>query len=89
MVRGFGLFQRNWGICQALNGVGGQMGPELNYPKNITEYWRSLTDIKAFVKNPTSYRHASKMPVVTHLSNNELDEIARYLQYMAGHKREG
>ncbi len=89
MVRGFGLFQRNCGICHALNGVGGQMGPELNYPKSVMEYWRSPADIKAFVKAPTSYRHNSKMPAVTYLSDNELDEIIRYLQYMTGHKMKG
>lgn len=89
MVRGFGLFQRNCGICHALNGVGGQMGPELNYPKSVTEYWRSTSDIKAFVKNPQAYRHASKMPAVTYLSDRELDEIMRYLQYMAKHKLTG
>ncbi len=89
MVRGFGLFQRNCGICHALNGVGGQMGPELNYPKSVTEYWRSTADLKAFIKAPASYRHNCKMPAVTYLSDNELDEIVRYLQYMAGHKMKG
>ena len=86
MVKGYGLFQKNCMICHALNKVGGKMGPELNYPKSITEYWHSNDDIKAFVKNPTSYRNECKMPAVTYLSDKELDEILRYLQYMAKHK---
>lgn len=86
MVKGFGLFQKNCGICHALNGVGGKMGPELNYPKSIIEYWRSTADIKAFVKAPTLFRHDCKMPAVTYLSDQELDEILRYLQYMKTHK---
>ena len=86
MVKGYGLFQKNCMICHALNKVGGKMGPELNYPMNVTEYWRSLDDIKAFIKNPTSYRNECKMPAVTYLSDKELDEILRYLQYMAKHK---
>jgi mono/diheme cytochrome c family protein len=84
VVKGFGLFQKNCGTCHALNKVGGKMGPELNYPKSIVEYWRSTDDIKAFVKNPASYRHDCKMPAITYLADKELDEIIRYLQYMKG-----
>ncbi|TAE33555.1 MAG: cytochrome c [Cytophagales bacterium] len=87
MVKGFGLFQKNCGICHALNGVGGKMGPELNYPKSVTEYWRSTADIKAFVQAPASYRNECKMPAVTYLADKELDEIMRYLTYMALHKQ--
>lgn len=86
MVQGFGLFQKNCNICHALNGVGGVMGPELNYPKNVTEYWRSTNDIRAFVRQPTDYRNGCKMPAVTYLTDKELNEIIRYLTYMAGHK---
>lgn len=86
MVKGFGLFQKNCGICHALNGVGGKMGPELNYPKSVIEYWRSTADIKAFVKAPTSYRNDCKMPAITYLTDSELEEIIRYLGYMSEHK---
>jgi mono/diheme cytochrome c family protein len=86
MVQGFGLFQKNCNICHALNGVGGMMGPELNYPKSVTEYWRSTDEIKAFVRQPTTYRNGCKMPAVTYLTDKELTEIMRYLTYMAGHK---
>ncbi|MFN4144947.1 MAG: c-type cytochrome [Runella sp.] len=86
VVKGFELFKINCLTCHALNKVGGKMGPELNYPKNVTEYWRSPDDLKAFIKAPASFRHDCKMPAVGHLSDKELDEIVRYLQYMAKHK---
>lgn len=84
-VKGFELFKVNCLTCHSLNKVGGKMGPELNYPKSITEYWQ-IEHIKQFVKAPSSYRNDCKMPAVTHLSDRELDEIVRYLQYMAKHK---
>jgi mono/diheme cytochrome c family protein len=85
-VKGFGLFQRNCATCHALSGIGGKMGPELNSPKSIIDYWRSADDIKAFVKAPTTYRQGSKMPAITYLTDAELDEIIRYLGYLAKHK---
>ena len=36
----FMVFQKRCMKCHAINGVGGIMGPEMNYPKNITEYWQ-------------------------------------------------
>ncbi len=86
MVKGYGLFQHNCMTCHALNKVGGKMGPELNYPKNVTEYWRSTADIKAFVKNPTSFRNDCKMPAISHLTDKEIGEIIRYLGYMKANK---
>jgi cytochrome c2 len=32
------LFKKNV-TCHAINKIGGNMGPELNYPKSVTEYW--------------------------------------------------
>jgi mono/diheme cytochrome c family protein len=86
MVKGYGLFQHNCMTCHALNKVGGTMGPELNYPKSVTEYWHSTDDIKVFIKNPTSFRNDCKMPAISYLTDKEIDEIIRYLQYMAKHK---
>ncbi len=86
MVKGYGLFQHNCMTCHALNKVGGKMGPELNYPKNVTEYWRSDADIKAFIKNPASFRNECKMPAIDHLTDKEIDEVIRYLGYMAKNK---
>ena len=83
MVKGYDLFRINCLLCHAINKVGGKMGPELNYPKSITEYWH-VEDIKAFIKNPKAYRNDCKMPAVSYLKDQEIDEIVKYLQYMKG-----
>ena len=46
MQAGFELFKKYCMKCHSINKTGGDMGPELNYPKNITEYW-SQQDILA------------------------------------------
>jgi cytochrome c2 len=84
-VKGYDLFRLYCLTCHAINQVGGKMGPELNAPKSITEYWH-IEDIKAFVKNPSSYRHGVKMPAQTYISDREIDEIIYYLSYMAKHR---
>jgi len=85
--RGYALFRTHCLTCHALNGLGGLMGPELNVPKNITEYWRE-SDLRAFVRNPASYRHGSKMPGISEqqVSESDLGELLAYLRFMAGHK---
>ncbi len=86
--RGYELFRTHCNTCHAINGAGGNLGPELNFPKNITEYWGRETDLRAFVRNPASYRHGAKMPPVPvqQVSDAELGEIFGYLRFMAGHK---
>lgn len=85
MVEAFHLFNQNCMKCHSINQVGGGMGPELNFPKNITEYWTEA-NIVAFAKNPQSFRISSKMPPVPNVSDAELAEIVRYLRFMARHK---
>lgn len=85
MVKGFMLYSQNCMKCHAINAVGGGMGPELNYPKNITEYW-SDANIIAFAKNPPAFRINSKMPPVTDLKDEAFAEIVKYLKYMSKHK---
>jgi mono/diheme cytochrome c family protein len=85
MVKGFSLYSQNCMKCHAINKVGGVMGPEFNYPKNITEYW-SEADIIAFAKNSPSFRINSRMPPVTDLKDEEFAEIVKYLKYISKHK---
>ena len=85
LVRGFQLFRNTCMKCHAINKVGGTMGPELNAPKNITEYWTE-ENIIAFAKSPISFRYNSHMPAVTGVSDAELHEIVDYLKGMKGHK---
>ncbi len=86
-IAGFELYKEKCMKCHSMNMVGGVMGPEMNVPKNITEYWK-MEDIKAFVKNPYAYRYNSKMPPVAGLKDAELEEIMEYLSYMKGQKIE-
>ena len=85
--RGYALFRTHCLTCHALNGLGGAMGPELNVPRNITEYWKE-SDLRAFVRNPASYRNGSKMPGISEkqVSEKDLTEILGYLRFMAAHK---
>jgi len=85
VATGFAMYRDHCMKCHSINKVGGIMGPEFNYPKNITEYW-DIEHMWAFVKNPQSYRYRSTMPAQTDLSRKEFDEIIAYLQVMADHK---
>lgn len=82
---GFELFKKNCITCHAINTIGGKMGPELNYPKSVTEYW-DKNQLKGFIKNPAAFRNAVKMPTLTHLTEKEIEDITVYLAYMANHK---
>jgi cytochrome c2 len=88
LVAGFNLFRNNCIKCHSLNGVGGSMAPEFNFPKNITEYWKG-DDIISFARNPKSYRRNSTMPAVTGISDSDYKEIILYLKYMKEHKVDG
>ena len=85
MVKGYDLFRTHCLTCHALNGVGGQMGPELNYPVNVTEYWRP-EHLRAFVRNPSAYRQNCKMPALSYLTDAQIDEILKYVGYMKDFK---
>ncbi len=86
LLKGFNLFRNNCMKCHSINKVGGIMGPELNYPKNITEYWKE-DDIVSFVNNPASYRNNSSMPSLEgHLNDAEIREILNYIKYMKDYK---
>lgn len=84
VVKGYGLFKTHCLTCHALNGVGGTLGPELNFPKSVTEYWKT-DDLKAFIAHPDQYRNKVKMPTLG-LEAKEINEIVGYLSYMAKHK---
>lgn len=84
LVKGYELFRTNCFTCHSINGVGGKMGPELNYPKNVTEYWQP-GHLKAFIKNPAAYRNDCKMPNLN-LPDATIEEIIRYVGYMKDHK---
>lgn len=82
---GFELFKKNCITCHAINKIGGTMGPELNYPKSVTEYWKEQ-QLKDFILDPASFRNGVKMPKIAELNQKEIDEIIIYLHYMREHK---
>jgi len=83
--RGFRLFVQNCMPCHAINQIGGHTGPELNVPKNVTEYW-SQQHLRAFIAAPESYRLRSKMPAFGHLPEAERSAILSYLTAMKKRK---
>ncbi len=84
--RGFGHFKQHCLKCHSINLQGGELGPELNAPKNVTEYWRAA-DLRAFITEPQSYRYKSKMPPFgSQLSPAQIDEVLAYLQQMSRQK---
>ncbi len=83
-MAGYELYKNRCQTCHAINKIGGKMGPELNYPKSVTEYWKK-DDLVAFILNPVSYRNEVKMPKLE-LKPAEATEIVTYLSYMSEHK---
>lgn len=78
-IEGFKLYETHCLKCHSLNKVGGVMGPEFNYPRNILSYWKA-DDMWAFLNAPKSFRYNSKMPPITYLERAEFDEIVKYLR---------
>ena len=81
-IAGFGYFEQYCIKCHSVNKIGGNVGPELNYPRNITEYWE-VENIWAFVKDPQSFRYNARMAPVTPLTRAEFDKIIAYFRYIA------
>ncbi len=83
-MKGFVLYQKQCITCHAINGIGGEMGPELNYPKSVTEYWKE-TELVDYIVDPASFRHKVKMPTLG-ITKQESKEIVDYLKYMSKKK---
>ncbi|HRK03402.1 MAG TPA: c-type cytochrome [Oligoflexia bacterium] len=85
VFRGFTTFKQHCLMCHSMNLEGGEVGPELNIPKNITEY-RSEKTLRNFIRSAKSFRAKSKMPDFPQLTARELDGLMAYLKYMGGQK---
>jgi cytochrome c2 len=86
VMKGFALYEKQCITCHAINGIGGEMGPELNYPKSVTEYWKE-SELVDYIVNPASFRHKVKMPTLG-ITKQESQEIVDYLKYMSKKKTE-
>ena len=82
---GYKLFKNHCLTCHAINGIGGTMGPELNYPKSVAEYWKEDELVK-YIINPASFRNKVKMPTLG-ISKQQSQEIVDYLKYMSENKK--
>lgn len=89
-LAGFEAFVVHCSKCHTINGHGGDIGPELNYPANPTEYMNDAW-LRKWIDDPTSMRVAPRMPPL----NPELpervrivEEIVAYLETMALNKIE-
>ena len=60
------------------------MGPELNYPKSVTEYWKEK-ELVEYIVNPKAFRNKVKMPALG-LSKKQSQQIVDYLKYMSENK---
>ena len=86
--KGYQSFQQHCLKCHSLNGYGAKLGPELNYPLNVTEYWPAAT-LKQFILNPQSVRAESTMSAFyAGLPDKEqrVDEVIAYLKAMLNKK---
>ncbi len=80
--RGFSLFSRYCIRCHSVNHTGGNLGPELNVPKNITDFYspQKLTD---FILDAPSFINNTKMPVFKNvISIQDALAIQHYLKSM-------
>ncbi len=75
--------------CHAINGAGGDVGPELNYPTNVTEYFAEPT-LRLWLVDPRQVRGNAKMAPPLRDDDQRarsIDAIIAYLKTMAHAKR--
>ncbi|MCH5597320.1 c-type cytochrome [Niabella ginsengisoli] len=85
ILKGYHLFRRHCLSCHSMNKIGGKVGPEMNVPKNITEYWTD-DHIAHYIKAPKSFRYNAHMPAMKDISDEEIDQIVKYLHFMKKYK---
>jgi len=79
--RGYRLFRSRCMSCHSMNKQGGNIGPDLKAPRNISDY-RSESYLKEFIRSSMSFGY-SKMPQFADLSDSDLDDLVHYLQFMS------
>ncbi len=80
-MAGYKIFVNQCQVCHAINNIGGNMGPELNYPQSVTSYWKRASLVE-FIMNPASFRANVKMPKPS-INKTQTEQIVAYLEYMA------
>ena len=85
--QGYSLFLQHCFKCHSINGVGGTLGPELNTPCSVTEYWNPIL-LRRFIRQSATVS-GSKMPPFQELPENDVESIVGYLKYMSRRKQGG
>jgi cytochrome c2 len=89
VLRGFMHFRHYCLTCHSINGQGGEKSVELNYPVNVTEYYREEF-LEKWINDPTSIRHNAMMPEVVFEEDQDrkivIKEIIAYLKTMTAKK---
>ncbi|MCP4327099.1 MAG: cytochrome c [Alphaproteobacteria bacterium] len=83
---GFYVFKTYCLQCHSVNLSGGDLAPELNVPRNITEYLQRPV-LEAFIHDVPSFRAGSKMPSFKDvLAAKDVTRAVDYLEHMARQK---
>ena len=85
---GFLAFRQHCIKCHTINGDGGLVGPELNNPVSVTEYWKEEW-LGRFIADPQSIRANSRMiPFYSGVKNRQevISSIIMYLKAMKDKK---
>lgn len=86
--RGFLTFRKYCLSCHTINGEGGTKGVELNYPVNVTQYYREEW-LRKWISNPRGIRFSTIMPGLSADAANreaQLTDVIAYLKAMAKNK---
>src|SRR5256885_6124117 len=82
---GFEVFRANCLSCHSVNLAGGSVGPELNVPRNVSEYWVAA-ELAPYVRNAGAFHFRARMPAFESLSERQISDLVRYLQTMKEEK---
>jgi mono/diheme cytochrome c family protein len=89
--KGYALFATNCMVCHKMNGAGdAEVGPDLNLPRNPVEYFQKEA-LHTYIRDPASLRSWNTMGMKGFdkeaLSDQEIDQVIAYLDYMSKHKK--
>jgi len=82
---GFEVFRANCLSCHSVNLAGGTVGPELNVPRNVTEYWIPA-ELAPYVRNASAFHFRARMPAFESLSERQIADVVSYLRRMKDEK---